>query len=206
MWIIMTHKSLCVAPHPPHTHTHVFFSSLKKNTIIGPVKERAFGAKGEFFKRALKTNSSSLSVWRALLSVKRTYGRDDVKKILVSIAFWNQAMFLHFTSTSNSLSIIKASVNNQSNEGLWQRAHWKKCTEFGSGTSFLHTWGAGAGACSGGWERMFQRRKVLPLQVISRHHRSSRRTRDRLKHVWTKIIYRDWWPVTKKAKISASTG
>lgn len=146
---------------------------------------------GEFLKRALKTNNSSLSVWRAILSIEKTYGRDDVKRILVSIAFWNQVMFLHFTSMSNSLSIIKASVNNQSNEGLWQRARWKKRTEFGSGTYFLHTWGAGAGACGGGWERMFQRRKVLPLQVFSRHHRSSRRTRDRLKHVWTKIIYRD---------------
>lgn len=109
--------------------------------------------------------------------------------------------FLRFTSTSNSLRIIKACVNSQSNEGLWPT---ERKAQFG--TYFLHTWGAGAGACSGGCSRMFQRRKVLPLQVSFRHHRSSRRTWDRLRPVWTKIIYRDWWPVATKAEISASTG
>lgn len=121
--------------------------------------------------------------------MKETHGRDDVKRILVSIRSWNQVMFLPFTSMFNT-SVVKACVNISSSAGVdgWGGNEKKEAQSF-KWNCILHTWGAGVGACSGGWSMVLQHSKVLPLQALSRHHSSAYRTRDRMKHVWTKIIY-----------------
>lgn len=106
----MTHKSsACGNP--------AFFSSLKKNPIIAPVREKARLVLKWILKKGRQiTHHCQFEglcwAWRRHMEGMTWRGS---LSLLPSETRW----FLHFTSTSNSLRIIRACVNNQSNEGLW---------------------------------------------------------------------------------------
>lgn len=116
----MTHHKSFLCGNPP------FFLSLKKNTIVPPVRERAFGARVNFKKGHWKQITHHCQ-FEGLYGAWRRHMEGMMWRGSLSLfAFWNQVMFLHFTLLSSSLRIVKACVNNQSNYGLWRRAHWKK--------------------------------------------------------------------------------
>lgn len=139
LWLI---NHFCVA-------TPSFFSSLKKNTIITPSRERAFGT--EVNKKGHQKQITHHCQFEGLYGAWRRHMEGLMSRGTLSLLH-SETRWCSLTSPSR-LERNKELCKQSEQWGVGAEGPLKTkqpSTEFESGTYIQHTWGAGVGGSSGG--------------------------------------------------------